>query len=267
MFINDRVIFLQLQKTACTHIAAELERRLGGRIVGKHQPFAGETGGRMVLGSIRDPWDWYVSLWAYGCSGEGRVRQELAASRLRRARRLVRRPSEWPGLGRSLAAVARSDPAFWRRVYRSPDDPGAFREWLARLMTPEAKAAAFEDRRPLPLLGFAGLYTARFLHVFSPHDLWQELGSGLATPADLAAHGRDRLLVDRYIRMETLEEDLAAALRLLGCPVEAGELRGQRTNASRRRAAEHYHDARTVELVADQDRLIAGLFGYVPPGG
>ena len=79
MFVSEKIVFIQLQKTGCTHIAKLLSNLLEGRHIGKHNRATPElfTNQRSFLGSIRDPWEWYVSLWAYGCDKKGRIYQRV----------------------------------------------------------------------------------------------------------------------------------------------------------------------------------------------
>ena len=76
MFVSDKLIYIQLHKTACTHIASLLSNCIGGKIifgeyVGKHNWLQDYNTDRLIIGSIRNPWDWYVSLWAFGCINKG----------------------------------------------------------------------------------------------------------------------------------------------------------------------------------------------------
>ncbi len=266
MLVHDRLVFLQLQKTACTHIAAELQARIGGTLEGKHQPLDARPAGPLIVGSVRNPWDWYVSLWAYGCSGRGTVNRILAretpASILRRA---ARTPGAWPAALSRALRVSGQDRAFWQRVYKDPGDPGAFRAWLARLLNTRAKADVFEDTRTLSMFHEIGLYTARYAQIFTPAGAWQKQAMQIEDSETLAAYLDAEMLVDRFIRMEQLEEDLAALLRELGQDCTAEMLRGEKRNASRRRDFSFYHDAETVALIAAQDRLIAERHGYHAP--
>lgn len=266
MLVHDSFIFLQLQKTACTHIAAELQARIGGTPEGKHQPLKSPSGARLIIGSVRNPWDWYVSLWAYGCAGKGSVHRALAhergASVLRRA---WRKPAEWPAALSRALRLSRSDQAFWQRVYRDPTDPAAFRAWLVQLLTTQAKADAFEDTRNMPMFREIGLYTARYARVFTLSKAWQKRAMQIRDSGSLVAYLDAEMVVDRFIRMEQLEEDLAALLCDLGHDCTSEMLRGEKRNASERRNFSFYHDAETVALIAAQDRLIAQRHGYDAP--
>ena len=66
MFVAQGLIYLELQKTGGTHIRRLLERYTGGKPVGKHNRLPAGSDADFIIGSIRNPWDWYVSLWAYG---------------------------------------------------------------------------------------------------------------------------------------------------------------------------------------------------------
>src|SRR6476619_6662167 len=85
MFISDRIVFLELQKTGCTHIRDLLRELVGGQLVGKHNQARRRLfiEGKSFLGSIRDPWDWHVSLWAFGCQGKGSVHISVTVDGLR----------------------------------------------------------------------------------------------------------------------------------------------------------------------------------------
>ena len=69
MFEADRLLYIDLHKTGCSHIGRLLQETVGGRRLGKHNRPSAMPTDRMIIGSVRNPWDWYVSLWAFGCKG------------------------------------------------------------------------------------------------------------------------------------------------------------------------------------------------------
>lgn len=76
MFVNDSFFYLQMQKTGCTRIAEILLDVVGGEQLNpKHTTVVKPD--RPVIGSIRSPWAWYVSLWSFGCQGEGGYRTQF----------------------------------------------------------------------------------------------------------------------------------------------------------------------------------------------
>jgi hypothetical protein len=56
MFITDKLVYVQLQKTGSTHIARLLERTVGGEQRGKHNPATQELldSSRIIVSSIRN---------------------------------------------------------------------------------------------------------------------------------------------------------------------------------------------------------------------
>lgn len=81
MLVSDHLVYLELPKTACSHIRDLLKLLVGGDIVGKHNRLPGHLmqQNKMIVGSIRNPWDWYVSMWAYGCDRKGLLYKRLTS--------------------------------------------------------------------------------------------------------------------------------------------------------------------------------------------
>jgi hypothetical protein len=267
LFVSDRFVFLELQKTGSTHIRGLLKEVVGGALMGKHNQVTPELldGSRVVLGSIRNPWDWYVSLWAFGCGALGDL--YAVATRRRKVRGHGWRSSPLDAVGH-LAQELRRDPEEWRRVYADPDDPAAFRRWLFLV----------HDRLPYQAYDFGtaslgrhvGLMSYRYLHLYCTTS---GRGAGLGRLAgydSIAAYERDNNLVDHFIRNEALEDTFIDALEKSGIQLTGAQLariRGrQRLNtSSRRRDTTYFYDAGSAALVLERERLLIDRFGYVGP--
>ncbi len=280
MIITDRLVFLQLQKTASTHIGTLLEQEFAGREqFGKHRPLPRgfDTGGRLVVGSVRDPWDWYVSLWTFGCGRQGgpferstaarslwgplwdpgtrRVAGGLGAigSRLRALRH------EW---GRPVSA--------WRRLHGDAGNPVLFREWLKLALDSRRRFDLFRDFGQSAVAGYAGILTFLDELLFLRDNAVLVRAGRLPNLAALEREDAAGSVLDATIRTDRLEEDLAAALRKAGYELTAQQAAriatAERTNSSgRSRALEDYYDAETAELVAAREALIVRKHGYRPP--
>ena len=75
MYVSQKLVYLQMQKTGSTHVTRVLKHRIKGSQRERHEQLQDyqKFKDRLIVSSVRNPWDWYVSLWAYGCSGKGGV--------------------------------------------------------------------------------------------------------------------------------------------------------------------------------------------------
>lgn len=274
MYVADRLVFVELHKTGGTHISTCLARLAPGEQVGKHNRVPPALRDRFVIGSVRNPWDWYVSLWGYGCDGKGAVFQTvtrgLDLGYLRRDLSIEIGASGYAVLRQAVADLQRPAAA-WRRLYRDVNDAGAFREWLQMMMDIPRRYDVAEGFGFSPVSRWAGILTFRYLKLFTTLDARLYTDTTLATEAGARTAWATHRLVRGIIRTEHLEEDLIDALNRAGYALTQEQCaavrarRHTRTNTSRRRAASYYYDAASIDLIARREALIIGEHGYVPP--
>lgn len=240
----EQLTYIQMQKTGCSHIALLLESLLGGRrSKRKHDaPSTKEIDeGGYFVSSIRNPWDWYLSLWTFGVQGGGSLHRFTVEGR------------------------------FWSELYKAHclADAGLFRAWLKELLNPDNSSLLGEGYGVGTIAKLCGFMTYRYLKLccrdpFRVHQL--EI-----LDVDLAKFEKDNCYIDFFIRQESLEEDLCIAIekvQTLTGEEEARIYSAGRTNASERPLPlADYYDEETIELVGNRDRLLVDKFGYSPPKG
>jgi hypothetical protein len=270
MFISDKLVFIQLHKSGSTHIAKLLSRLVDGRRKGKHNPATPALleSGRNFLGSIRNPWDWYVSLWAYGCDRKGAVYIITRDQGLLRLLGLGWRADFKRALERLRNQKPRN-PKAWRRVYADVNDVSCFRDWLY-MMNDETYWEEFgEGYAYSPVNRFAGLLTYRYVRLFCRQSD-EAHHENLASFEELLSYERQNCYIDHFIRTENLEDDLLAALGRIGVLIpedRQAEVRAsKRTNTSSRKGSTaSFYDEGTVSLISDREKLIIKKFGYTAP--
>jgi hypothetical protein len=272
MFVNDEIVFLQLDKTASTHIAKLLHSASPGTLRAKHSRLEQSAGDRCVIGSIRNPWDWYVSLWAYGCKSKGKVYRQLTQSFPRTGYRILKQnalhPGNWGTAAGKLVNHSRKDHTFWRRLYSNADDPALFREWLWAILSEDGKDLLFGkwEYPRLPLREFTGLLTYRFLSLFVEVGAWRQNASQIQSRSEMQTLYHENCNADRFIHMEQLEHDLNSIFQELNIDYEKSSfIRKNNTNASDRNDMVYYYDNEAVELINQQDQLIVSEFNYESP--
>ncbi|MEP4308794.1 MAG: hypothetical protein ABJ364_03515, partial [Lentilitoribacter sp.] len=212
MIVTDSSIFIHLQKTGGTHVAKVLSELLDIDASVSHDQLRKPDPTREIIMGIRNPWDWYVSLWAYGCQSKGRLfgyttSPKLAAARLPLGASL-KNPSRWRDLSIHLRNLINKDDGFWRDCYANSEDPECFRAWIKAIMTEHTSRQTGEEYSALALNESCGLMTSRFLKLSLPLSNWNTVRNSIKTPSDakqvIAKYG----LVSRYIRTEHMSEDL-----------------------------------------------------------
>jgi len=270
MFISPKIVYVELHKTGCTHIRNLLKQLLGGEFVGKHNQATADLfrEGRFFLGSIRDPWEWYTSLWAYGCDSKGAVFHEVTKNK-QSIRGLGWKTNPLAATHRMISLISR-DPQKWRNTYADVNDASAFRTWLKMMHDPRHFLDIGEGYGALPMSRLAGLLTFRYIKLHCTKEHEQDSLRGISSYPELKEFEQSQCFIDRFIKNEELAHDLIQSLRDFGITVSNGaesEIRSRpKTNtSSRNHGPEYYYDSDSEGLVAERERLIIEKFGYSGP--
>lgn len=266
MVITDKLVYIQMHKTGCSHIAKLLKETVGGIQSGNHNAATEEllNSPRLFVSSIRNPWEWYVSLWCYGCDQHGGLRQKVTTrkSALPRLLKKCWRPERWLWAYRKMTAHVN----LWRDCYEDSDNPQLFRQWLKMIYDPQFKLDFGENYGDSSLSSVVGLYTYRYLSLCC-RDSGDLVKGQLETYNDVHQFETENGYISEWIRNEFLEEDFLKVLKAAGEKVtpeiEKIVSTQQKSNrSSRARPTGFYYDAETAELVGKMEALIVGKFGY-----
>jgi len=281
MLICDKLVFIELQKTGSTHIKQLLRELVGGVNDGKHNTPDERMlqCGKPFIGSVRNPWLWYLSLWSYGCQSKGELFQRLTnEKRWKRLREKVEAKQH----GKLAAAhgddddededsVERRLPADWdaeraKYWYADPDNAEAFREWMHAVLgrrTLRHMLMAGYGNSPLGKAG--GLMTYRYFHLFVKGV--EEAGPTMNNLLKLRLLDRSNCIVSHFIRNESLAEDFINVVQSCGIGLTDAQreqiLSARKVNTSTRpHGPGYYYDEACVKLVARREKFIIEKFGY-----
>ncbi|MDH6267626.1 hypothetical protein M2360_003023 [Rhizobium sp. SG_E_25_P2] len=266
MFISKKVVYLEMQKTGSTHVRQVLKRYVGGKTGERHEQLTDfeSVKDRLIVSSVRNPWDWYVSLWSFGCSGSGGFARYLTHAPFSEIRHAARHSGWKAGLSATARAFTRiGRHPRWRKLYSDAENQDHFREWLKLLLGAEGLFIAKEAYASSAIRNEVGFMTFRFLALTTEFNAWNSLGRQTETRQQIRDFVTKHGIARRILRMEQLNQDLHDLLAEIGKPISMETLDAiGKTNARSHAKYGHYYDTETIELVARRDWLIIERFGY-----
>ena len=257
MFISDKIIYLELQKTGCSHIRKLLASipDCNGQIVGKHNTIGevdaaalGNISAKIKAGNIRNPWDWYVSLWAFGSMGKGGFIGHLMnmsfLKKLKNPRNFFIPVQEW------------------KKVYADAENPALFRLWLKMILASERKKDIREGYGKSKMSAFCGLMTYRYMKLYTYN--FEKRQNTITNYDELVAFETKNNLLDFVLKNEQLEDDFRKLMQQIHIPeIQINQvLNVPKTNSSQRKDYHGYFDEETIELVRNREKLIIEKYQY-----
>lgn len=266
MFVGKKLVYLQMQKTGSTHVTKVLKQNLNGKTRERHEQLEDYESfrDRPIVSSVRNPWDWYVSLWAFGCAGSGGFHKYLIHNPWSEIRHALKY-RDTGGIANALLRLAtqagrRPD---WKALYSDAKNEANFRAWLKLVLGAEGRHIAKEGYSASPVKNVIGFMTFRFLALTTAYDKWNSEGRKARSYAELTAFADTHTVASRILRMEALNEELLELLTSLGKKLSMEDLEAiGKTNASSHRKYDTYYDDETYRLVAERDRFIIERYGY-----
>lgn len=261
MFQSDDLIYIQMQKCASSHIASLLPHFFAGQRLGKHNAAstAQINSDRYFISSIRNPWDWYLSLWTFGIKGKGGVRTRLLKGPT--FGRLINNPT----IGHYVKM--RNDAAKFTELYADDHDVSAFRTWLKLINKPENQYLFKKEHNAISKI--CGLFTFRYLSLCCQNmDNIKQLKQ-IDSLEDLRNFDKQNCYIDFFIRQESLEDDFCKAIeKIRALTPEEKQIvySAKKTNTSKRSLQiTDYYDQESIDSVEQNEQFIIDKFNYSCP--
>ena len=249
----EKYIYLDVYKTGSAHLKHLLPEITEGEQVRlrRHAPITaarpyGWTGGKLVFVTVRNPWDWYTSLWSYACERKGAIWRFFSE------------------------ALPRDE---LKSMFNTEDPVRSFEKWLRAVNDKDFMQRVIRNNLPESgLAGIVGLYTFRFMRVTTPYPT-VFLKSWLVPSIDAAIrYERWFHMYSEVLRSESLNADLKSFVakyrQRCRFKPDAEEIIDRLAAAPRNASTRvlpsfrDYYTDETRQLVADKDRLFLELFGY-----
>ena len=259
-----------MQKTGCTHITSLLSNLFDGKQIGKHNAATKKQirNTTYFISSIRNPWDWYVSLWVFGVQGKGALMHRLTQKNpVRYFKRAIKNPKR--NFAWLYYELSNDTTSFWHNVYDRPDNVESFRKWLKLILDPDNSFYLSKGYSSTEITDLCGFMTYRYLYLCCQNIREFKNSSSFCNYEDVVQFEINNCYIDFFIRQESLESDLCQAVekvRPLNYKEKEFIYRKRKTNTSKRElSTSDYYDEQSIELVSSREKLLIDKFGYSQP--
>lgn len=235
MYITDKFFYIHLQKTGGTRITEILSQLTSGELYGpRHNYLARKPYSKLVFGSIRNPFDWYVSIFSFGCTGNGGMLGWL------------------------------KDNKEFSDVYSNAKNIENFHKWLELIYSNEYINLMGNGYPDFSLHGRVGLMTWRYAYLYTEGIRTDECPY-FENYQKFFEYLNEFCIVDEWIRLEDLSKTITKCLKKASYIVPKNQLDsfcGIKSNASNHLPTRNYYDEWSIELVKDKEKFIFDKFKY-----
>lgn len=273
MLITDKIIYLELEKTATSYVQAVLTEMYPDThvTIGKHglyqsmpQFFLQNAEKKWKVGNIRNPWDWYVSLWAQGCQSKnrggfrGNLIKDRHSFKYKTSLRGVRSKGKQL-LGKSYPWRHRN---IWGPLYSDVGNIENFNTWLKLILSSE-KFEVDPGYKIKQLSGFAGLLTYKYLEMYTTGNGLHKVGSF----DHLRAYDQHQNFMYEILKSETLIEQLTVLAESLQYDMVIfkeiiSNYRERSNRSSRLKDYREYYTEESMQMVEQYEKFIIEKYQY-----
>ena len=264
MFISSKICFLELEKTGISSIKKFLKNHIQeGKITRPHDYVTEEILNKNIffLGSIRNPLDWYISRWSYGCmmKSDDSLFRNLVKKRLNISR-INNIDGQYFKKLQYLKNQFLKKNKYLENLYSDPYNKKNFQLWLKELLVKKKNSSLAEHYYFSSLNNNFGYMTFRYLIMFTKPQQRKKIYTEIKSYEDIEDFDMDHNFINKFMKVETLKHDLEILIKELGIE-KKGEI--EIVNPSmRNKELEFYYDKECIEIVKNQDKFIFNKFNY-----
>jgi len=269
MFISDKICFVEFGKTGCSFIREIFSKKIKDGVLTKiHDPITDELilSDKIKVGSIRNPYDWYISLWSFGCLMQ--KRDPLFSNLTRRKlnpKRIINIKRNYKEKIYFLFDQFKKNINFNKELYSDPYNTENFKNWIKLLFNSKKKNYIGENYSISNTNKFIGYMTFHYLIRFTNKNFHHKLfDKSLISYDDIKKFYVKNNYIDYFIVFEKLNESLVNLFNLIDLNVSESDLNEEKPiNKSKRLPSiDEYFNAETKDLVKKYDALIFEMHNY-----
>ena len=264
MFISKKICFIELEKTGISSINKFLKSHIKeGNITRPHDNVTNDLLEKKLffIGSIRNPLDWYISRWSYGCmmKNDDSMYRNLIKKRLSHSR-VKNINHQYIKKIKYFKNQLFKNSEYWSNLYSDPFSAKNFREWLKAMLSSKKKDQLAEHYYFSSFYRNFGYMTFRYLVMFTNPDNRNQIFTNLKEYDDLLKFDKNYNFVNYFIKVENLKSDLDKLFKILNLEV-VNKL--EIVNPSKRNPdVDYYYNDECINLVKKYERFIFEKYEY-----
>lgn len=257
MFLTNEYCYVDKNKTASVYVNNRLKDLNNGNFYFKHHqvPSAEVIENKDIIkfGTVRNPWDWYVSLWSYACKKKEMVGiyNNLTKNRI---------VSGYGKVDNPFRAFFEKQCSFYllnmrtdtQQLYEDFLSVENFRQWLRIVLDDKYAAVVDFPRFQSGLHKHSGLWTMQMIKFYFIHNDFER--NGLKTQECLTRLLKNNCYIDDFINVDNIDINLSNFFKKYGFHSDQEFSSGAKLNVSSERAL--FYDKMSFELVYKREKIM-----------
>jgi len=267
MYFVNNLLLLEMPKAGSTFMRRFLENYYGKekiRKVGIHNGVKDRalkekilSGELTVLSTVRNPYDWYVSLFTWNSMGKG-IYHNIGLKRYELSMDGIKSVVKNP-------LILFRDLTQWKEVFQNPQSPELFQKWIYLMLH---KQSHFVEKEFGDLSKYFGFCTYRFLQLHT-FDFYTNYSQILLAGSAKRFYDEYRLPIV-FLKTESLTKQLIENTEKIGLDkrkvTEVLEKMVSKNiikaNSTDRLSYDVYYNKETINLIQEKDKFLFDRFNY-----
>jgi len=288
MFVSDKLIYIMLQKTGSNYIAKLLSQTVGGKQInsckiGKHGWLKNYDTEKHIVGSVRNPWDWYVSYWHFRRRVIDKNNNKFLIQRnWKKISSLLfnsmfnndyspfnRKNISLNDVWLHIKSEIRKPVGLYRDVLCGKPDKKKFKKFLYLIFDDERMRDFGEGYAESSIGSFSGFMTYRYFKIYEKDFFKEKFFKGIKNYNQLKKFDEENNILDFTIKTENLKRDLIEILNKTNHELSPEDINtimcSKKTNTSSHLKTSYYYDEEAVELIRNKEKFIIEKYNYKSP--
>ena len=267
MYLTKDFCYLEMMRSGSTHVHRLFKKFIPeGEQIGHHGPpdktiLSSE---RKFVGSIRNPWTWYLSVWSFGCQNGGHLHHRLTEKKIYFDQLGLRlKPHLFPYVFFQQFFKPLQK---WRLLFSDSDNAENFKIFIKLLYSNKRIYDLGDGYAFSPIHKFSGLMTYYYvwLHSSKRNLIYTNYVDSFEK---LKVFDKNFNILNYVIKSENLENDFFHFMKKMNISFDDQKRTDvnkldKSSKSFKKNSLDYYYDKECKELVQEKEKLIIEKYNY-----